>query len=41
MGLQSSKDAVLPKEKNAFVMGIRDYSDAEQRYKYHSLTNPA
>lgn len=32
---------VFPKEKNAFVIGIRDYSDAEQKYKYHSLTNPA
>ena len=41
MGLQTSKDAIIPKEKHALVLGIRDYADAEQRYKYHSLTNPA
>lgn len=41
MGLQTSKDAVVPKEKNAFVVGVRDYTEAEQRFKYHSLTNTA
>ncbi len=41
MGLQASKDAIVPKEKHAFVMGIRDYTEAEPRFKYHSLTNPA
>lgn len=41
MGLQSSKDAVVPKEKHAFVIGIRDYQDTEKRFGYKSLTNPA
>jgi hypothetical protein len=32
MGLQASKDAVVPKEKHAYVLGVRDYADAESKY---------
>ena len=41
MGLQSSKDAIVVKDKHAFVIGVRDYQDAEAKYQYRSLTNPA
>ena len=41
MGLQSSKDAIVAKDKHAFVIGVRDYQDAESKYQYRSLTNPA
>jgi hypothetical protein len=41
MGLQSSKDAIVVKDKHAFVIGVRDYQDAESKYQYRSLTNPA
>lgn len=31
----------MVKDKHAFVIGVRDYQDAESKYQYRSLTNPA
>lgn len=43
MGASGSKKAVVPKEKHAFTIGIREYQSAEQKKhpNYRSLTNPA
>lgn len=38
---QATGKVVTPKEKYAYTIGIRDYTAAESRYQYRSLTNPA